>query len=272
MQERAGWLPGDVDLEKPSAARCYDYFLGGSYNFESDRELGRRVEQAVPNIRDTAYNNRSYLRRIVRFCLSQGIRQFIDIGSGLPTVGNVHEIAQQVDPQAPVVYVDHEPVAVTHSLHMLEGNEFASMVHADVIYTNDVLDAPETRRLIDFSQPVAVLMVALLHFISDDQGPKEIIKRFYERMAPGSLLAISHGASDVYPEIALPIVDLYRDSEPVSLRSREQVSELMSDFDMVEPGVVFVPEWRPETDEDRWPEPAKSILYAAAGRKMRSSA
>ncbi len=269
MAQRPSWLPKDVDLEKPSAARCYDYYLGGAHNFAVDRELANKVLQVVPNAREVAYNNRAFLRRVVRYCINQGIRQFLDIGSGIPTVGNVHEIAQKADPESRVVYVDNEPVAVAHSKTILDGNERATIVQADLLDVEDVLDAPETRRLLDFSEPVGLMMVALVHFVPDSARPREVIQRFHERLTPGSLLGFSHVTGDHYPEGVRGLVKLYENSSnPVTLRSKDEVTGLLSDFELVEPGVVYVPEWHPEADEDVWEEPERSIVYGAVGRKV----
>ncbi|QUH01549.1 SAM-dependent methyltransferase [Saccharopolyspora erythraea] len=269
MESRPNWLPKGVDLEVPSAARCYDYYLGGAHNFAVDRELARKVEAAVPNVRDFAQNNRAFLRRVVRHLLDKGVRQFLDIGSGIPTAGNVHEIAQQVDPGARVVYVDNEPVAVAHAETILDGNDNADVVHADAADISGVLDSPQVRRLLDFDQPVGVLMVALLHFVPDSRRPDEIIGAYHDRMAPGSYLGVSHASTDHHPESLRRIIDLYKNSSnPVVSRTRQEVADLMSRFELVEPGVVYVPAWHPDTDEDVWDEPERSIVYGALGRKI----
>src|SRR5919197_968071 len=159
MAERVSWVPDGVDTGKPSAARLYDYLLGGGHNFAADRALAEKFLQAQPNARTIARLNRSFLRRAVLFMMDNGIRQFLDLGSGIPTVGNVHEIAQQADPGTRVVYVDYEDVAVAHSDLMLEGNDEATMVQADLTRPSEVLDHPISRMLLDFSEPVGLLMV-----------------------------------------------------------------------------------------------------------------
>jgi len=151
------WAPKGVDVDKASAARLYDYFLGGSYNFEVDRELGRKLGEAAPGVYEFTRLNRSFLRRAVRYLCERGIDQFLDIGSGIPTAGNVHEIAQHAAPGSRVVYVDYEGVAVAHSKLLLAGNADAVVLQRDVTRPDDVLDAEETRSLIDFSRPVGVL-------------------------------------------------------------------------------------------------------------------
>lgn len=268
MQHRPSWVSEDVDLEKASAARCYDYYLGGAHNFAVDRELAQRVEAAVPRVRELAQDNRAFLRRAVRYCLERGIRQFLDLGSGIPTVGNVHEIAQDVDPDARVVYVDYEPVAVAHSRTILEDNDRVEVVQADMADVDGVLGSPEVSRTLDFTQPVAVMMVALFHFVADSQQPAKIVRSYYDRMAPGSYLGFSHVTAEHRPELLEGLVRLYEESSnPVVPRNHSQVMSLLGDFELVEPGLVYVPEWRPDSPEDRWDEPEESIVYGAVGVK-----
>ncbi|PRW65127.1 SAM-dependent methyltransferase [Actinopolyspora mortivallis] len=262
-------LPADVDLEKASAARCYDYYLGGSHNFEVDRELARKVESRVPHVKPLAQNNRAFLRRAVRYCLDRGIRQFLDLGSGIPTVGNVHEIAQERAPEARVLYVDNEPVAVAHSRTILEGNDRADALQADFDSVEEILASEQAGRLLDLSEPIAVMMVALVHFVPDSAGPRETIRAYHERMPSGSYLGFSHVTHEGYPEFTQSIIDLYADSSnPVVSRTHAEVAELLSDFELVEPGLVYVPEWRPDTEEDRWEDPARSLVYGAVGHKV----
>ena len=269
MEERPIWLPNGVDLETPSAARCYDYYLGGAHNFAVDRKLASKVEAVVPTVRELAQHNRAFLRRVVRHLLDLGVRQFLDIGSGIPTAGNVHEIAQRFDPTARVVYVDNEPVAVAHSETILEGNENADVVRADLADVSGVLDSPQVKGLLDFDQPVAVLMIALLHFVPESQRPEEILRAYRDRLSPGSYLGLSHASSDNHPELLESIIALYRESSnPVVSRTREEVVDLMSPFELVEPGVVYVPEWHPDSPEDVAADPSRSIVYGVLGRRI----
>lgn len=262
-------LPSDVDLQKASAARCYDYYLGGSHNFEVDRELARKVEGRVPHVKPLAQDNRAFLRRAVRYCLNQGIRQFLDIGSGIPTVGNVHEIAQELDPESRVLYVDNEPVAVAHSRTILEGNDRADVVQADLTEVDGILGSEQATRLLDLDRPIAVMMVALLHFVPDSADPAEIIRQYHDRMVPGSYLGFSHLTQDNYAEFTRSLVDLYVDSSnPLTARTHGEVGKLLEDFELVDPGLVYVPDWRPDTEEDRWQDPARSLVYGAVGRRV----
>lgn len=264
---QTSWVPNDVDLTRPSAARCYDFYLGGAHNFAADRELGQKAIDKVPDIKDIAVANRAFLRRAVRYCLDQGITQFLDIGSGIPTSGNVHEIAQATNPEARVVYVDNEPVAVAHSQSILEGNDKATIVRADLEDVDAVL-CQEALDVLDLDQPIAVMMVALFHFVPESAEPKRILRSYYERMAPGSYLALSHVTGDAYPEKIEELIGLYKAStNPLVGRSHSEVGELLTDFDIVDPGVVYVPEWHPESPEDVGSDPAQSIIYGTVGKK-----
>ncbi|RKT53004.1 SAM-dependent methyltransferase [Saccharothrix australiensis] len=261
----------DVDLSVPSAARAYDYFLDGAHNFAVDRAFADQVLDIAPSVPAVAKLNRSFLRRVVKFCLDQGIRQFLDLGSGIPTVGNVHEIAQQVDPASRVVYVDYEPVAYAHARQLLSGNPFATIVQADIRDPGTILDHPETRRLIDFSEPVALLMVGVLLFISDEDRPGELVGRYRELLAPGSFLAISHIASEeAGPELQAEVARLVgayaAADEHVYVRTRE---EILGWFDertsLVEPGLVCLPDWRPDNPSEA-SSPARLLGYGGVAR------
>jgi hypothetical protein len=260
------WAPATVDLERPNAARVYDYLLGGACNFEHDRQFAEKLLSTIPEARGVARRNRAFLRRAVRFCVAQGIRQFLDIGSGIPTVGNVHEIAQRDAPDCRVVYVDSEPVAVAHSTLMLEGNDRAGAAQANLLDVDGVLGAEPVRRLLDFDQPIAVLMAAVLHFVPDSAEPEAAIARYVDVMAPGSYLVLSHAAK-VDLQRSQEGWKLYNDtSTPGGGRTREQVAAFMAGMELVEPGVVWLSEWRPDSLDDA-ADPEQSIGYAAVGRK-----
>ncbi|MBW4718814.1 SAM-dependent methyltransferase [Saccharothrix obliqua] len=256
----------DVDLNVPSAARAYDYFLDGAHNFAVDRAFAQQVLHIAPSVPAVARLNRSFLRRVVKFCLEQGVRQFLDLGSGIPTVGNVHEIAQQIDPGSRVVYVDYEPVAYAHARQLLADNPNATIIHADIRRPTDILDHPDTRRLIDFSEPVALLMVGVLLFISDDDRPSELVAAYRERLAPGSFLAISHIASEeaapeLQDEVARLVSAYAAADEHVYVRTRQEVLDWFDDgVSLVEPGLVFLPDWRPDTPVEA-DSPARPLGY-----------
>lgn len=266
--DRPDWAPKDVDIAKASAARLYDFYLGGSYNFEVDRELGRKVASVAPGVYDFALLNRAFLRRAVRYLQRQGIDQFLDIGSGIPTAGNVHEVAQKTDPNARVVYVDNEPVAVAHSELLLEDNPNTAAIEADLRDPDVILNHEKTRQLLDFSRPIGLLTVAVYHFIPDSDSPLALLKRYREALPSGSFLALSHVTTDVMSEQIQQLIGLYRSSQnPVTARTRAEFTAMFEGFELVEPGVVFTPEWHPESAEDVGEHPEQSAVYAAVGRK-----
>ncbi len=262
------WVPTGVDAHRPNIARVYDYLLGGAHNFAIDRELAEKGLALLPNLRDAARFNRAFLGRAVRFCLDRGVRQFLDLGSGVPTVGNVHEVAQRIVPEARVVYVDNEPVAVAHSEMMLAGNDRAGVVGADVRDPDEVLGHSVTRELLDFDKPVGVLMVALLHSIVDADDPAGLVARFRDAVPAGSWLVLSHGTADRGSDRLRQYRELYQDSPtPVVHRTHAEVEALFAGWELVEPGVVFTPEWRPEADDEPIPDPERGFCYAGVAVK-----
>jgi S-adenosyl methyltransferase len=266
--DRPGWVAGDVDLEHPSIARVYDYYLGGSHNFAVDRRMARRAIELWPELPLIMQANRAFLRRAVRYLVRQGITQFLDIGSGIPTEGNVHEVAQAVSPEVRVVYVDLDPVAVAHSRAILSGNQRADIVQADLRDVGAILDDPRARRLIDPTQPIGVLMVAILHFVSDEADPAGIITQYRKMMAPGSYLAVTHASQVGRPDQIGPIIELYRRaSNPLTMRSRLEIEALLGGFDLVSPGLMFLPLWRPDSSVDIDDHPERFSGYAAVGRR-----
>jgi hypothetical protein len=196
---RPSWVPAEVDLSRPSAARVYDYYLGGSHNLEVDRRMAREAISLWPDLPEIMQTNRAFLRRSVRYLTGQGITQFLDVGSGIPTVGNVHEAARQADPRARVVYVDSDPLAVAHSRAILAGDEHPAVVHADVREPETILWDPTVRTTLDLDRPIAVLMVAVLHFVSDEHDPFGAVARVRDRLAPGSHLVLSHASAEGVP-------------------------------------------------------------------------
>ncbi|MBM7080052.1 MULTISPECIES: SAM-dependent methyltransferase [Micromonospora] len=249
--QRPNWAPDDIDIERPSVARMYDYYLGGSHNFAADRVAARAMVEAVPDAPLMAQANRAFLRRVVQHLVDSGIRQFLDIGSGIPTVGNVHEIAQRADPRARVVYVDVDPVAVAHSQEILAGNPAAAVVQEDLRRPEAILAHPEVTRLIDFSQPVAVMIVAVLHFIPHADHPEDILRTLRAALAPGSYLVLSQASDDTRGGAERTEAErVYRRTDnPLCIRSRAELTAFFDGFTIVDPGVVWVPQWRPETPE-----------------------
>jgi hypothetical protein len=248
---------GDLRTDRPTPARMYDYYLGGKDNFAVDREAAEQVLKAAPEVRTLARENRAFLRRAVRFLAAEaGIRQFIDVGTGLPTQGNVHEIAQAVDPATRVVYIDNDPIVRAHGRALLPGDGTTAFIEADMRDPGPILGHPDLRRLIRFDEPVAVLFMSVLHFIADEYDPKAIVAAFRDVSVSGSHLALSHITSpERNSEGASAAADVYksRATSPAVLRSPEEIQALFDGYDLVEPGLVFLPQWRPDggaTDTD----------------------
>jgi hypothetical protein len=255
-----------IDVSRPSVARMYDYYLGGKDNYRVDREAVDRVAEAMPNVRQLVQENRAFLRRTVRYMARQGIRQFIDIGSGLPTVGNTHEIAQEINPDARVVYVDNDPVVLAHGRALLAADDNTTVATADMHRPEEVLEHPKTRKLIDFDEPVGVLMIAMVHFLTTEERPA-VMGRLRDALAPGSHLSATHGTADgKSAEAAADIEAVYATTPtPVSFRSHEEVSRFFDGFDLVDPGLVTLDVWRPDP-QDPAPD-ATGWLYGGVGRK-----
>ncbi|GAB3457315.1 SAM-dependent methyltransferase [Actinophytocola sediminis] len=265
MAQQTNWVPTSVDLEKPSAARAYDYVLGGNHNFAVDREFVERMLAAQPEAKRFAFMNRAFMRRAVLFMANQGVRQFLDLGSGIPTVGNAHEIAQSVDPGAKVVYVDNEHVAVAHSQLILEDNENAAMVHADITKPLLVLQDQTTRELLDFGQPIGILAITIGHYILDEYDPRAVFATYRDAVVPGSYLAITHLTND-FLDMSKVTEGMKQSQNAVVTRDRDEVTELFGDFELVEPGLVTTSQWRPERESDT-AEAVNDGLYAGVARK-----
>jgi len=262
-----GSAPEGVETDKPSVARLYDFFLGGHHNYAADRELGRRILQVEPNARYIVTENREFLGRAVSYLTQVGIQQFIDLGSGIPTQENVHEIAQRGNSEARVIYVDNDAGVIAHSRHLLRGNPLVSIIKADLRNPAAVVTHPEVGRLIDFSQPVGLLMVTVLHFVPDHEDPYGIVARFAEALAPGSFLAISHATRDSSPDTATKVEELYKHAATSAhTRTAEEIGRFFTGFELVEPGLVYLPLWRYEGQEPDHPE--RAWFYAGVGRKI----
>ncbi|MEW2051645.1 SAM-dependent methyltransferase [Streptomyces sp. NPDC005476] len=257
--ERPAWAPRSIDISVPSVSRIYDHYLGGSHNFEVDREAARKAMAFMPGLPKISQANRAFMRRAVRYAADDGISQFLDIGSGIPTFGNVHEVAQAASPGARVVYVDHDPVAVAHSQAVLAGNADTGVVAADLRKPWEILRSPQVEQLLDLERPVALLLVAVLHFVEDADDPYAAVAELGAALAPGSLLVLTHASYEgipLPPERAEGALDVYKDiRNPLVMRSRDEIGRFFEGYDMVEPGLVPMPHWRPDTapeDEDPW--------------------
>jgi len=260
-----------IDTGVPNMARVYDFFLGGHHNFAADRALAAQALQGLPDVADAARLNRAFLRRAVLFMIDNGIRQFLDIGSGIPTVGNVHEIAQQADPDCRVVYVDKEPIAVEYSRILLRDNERATVVRADLRDPADLLGRPEIGQQLDFSRPIGLLTVSVWHFVSDADDPEGLMARYRAVLAPGSLLALTHVTRDGASRQTTKVIDHVRVATPdeIFLRDHGQVTNMFAGFELVTPGVVKAAAWRPAGPGDFSDAPdVNTVLYAGVGRVL----
>ncbi|WP_327419526.1 SAM-dependent methyltransferase [Streptomyces sp. NBC_01233] len=274
--ERPAWAPPGIDISVPSVSRIYDYYLGGSHNFEVDRQAARRAMEFMPGLPKVMQANRAFMRRAVRHAVAEGVTQFLDIGSGIPTFGNVHEVARAASPEARVVYVDHDPVAVAHSRAVLDGDDRTDIVAADLRKPKEILAAPEVGRLLDLERPVALLLVAVLHFLEDSDDPYAAVAGLRDALAPGSLLILTHASYEGIPlteEVAGGVVDVYRDiRNPLVMRTGEQIGDFFDGFELLEPGLVSMPDWRPdgpgsEAEGETPEDPYAFSGFGGVGRK-----
>jgi SAM-dependent methyltransferase len=269
MAGEPSWVPPGVDTQRANTARVYDYWLGGSHNFLADQDAGRAIAAVEPSMRAIARANRAFLGRAVRFLAAAGIRQFLDIGSGIPTQGNVHEIAQQADAGARVVYVDVDPVAIAHSRAILAGNENAMIIDADLRDPEKILTHDVSRRLIDFSGPAGLLLMVVLHFIADAEDPWRIVATLRDALAPGSYLVLGHATGEGRPEVAQATERVYNDrvATQLHLRPRAEILRFFDGFDLADPGLVYVPLWRPDSPADVPSDPRPFGCLVGVARK-----
>ncbi|MFD9905919.1 SAM-dependent methyltransferase [Streptomyces sp. NPDC059063] len=257
--ERSAWAPPGIDITMPSVARINDRYLGGAHNFEADRAAARRAMEFLPGLPKIAQANRAFMRRAVRFAADEGITQFLDIGCGMPSFGTVHETARGAYAEARVLYVDHDPVAVAHTRTVVDGDERAAVVYADLRKPRDILGSSEAKGLFDTERPVALLLVAILHFVEDAYDPYAAVGVLRDACAPGSVIALTHVSYEGIPvpeEQAEGAVGVYKDiRNPLIMRSRAEIARFFEGYDMVEPGLVPMPQWRADTElleEDPW--------------------
>jgi S-adenosyl methyltransferase len=265
-----GFSAAEIDTSKPHPARMYDAYLGGKDNYAADREAVRQILRTFPEVRGMARANRAFMQRAVRFLVGEaGIRQIIDIGTGIPTAGNVHEVAAEVADGVRVAYVDNDPIVHAHANALLTGSGSTSIVLADLRDPASILDDPRLRQLIDFGQPVGLLLVAIMHFITDADEPARIIATLREALPEGSYLVLSHGTTDFHPtDVSSQASSLYdHATAPLVLRGFQQVSSFFEGFRLVEPGLVQAPLWRPEGKPPRPRDLAKIGMYAGVGRR-----
>ncbi|MGH3564528.1 MAG: SAM-dependent methyltransferase [Pseudonocardia sp.] len=252
MVDGPSWASAEIDITRPNVARVYDFYLGGSHNFESDRTFAHTVLAVFPDLPRIVQENRAFLRRAVLYLCHQGVDQFLDLGSGIPTAENVHEVVHRANAAARVVYVDHDPVAVTHSRELLRDNDRAVAIAGDLREPRRILDDAVTYGHLDLDRPLAVLLVSVLHFVGGEDDPVELIAEYMDPAAPGSYLVLSHARSDGQRGAAeaQKIYNQSRSPNPMWMRSRSEIEGLFGDLPMIEPGVVPIPRWRPDPADD----------------------
>ncbi|MFG2500698.1 SAM-dependent methyltransferase [Streptomyces sp. NPDC048441] len=253
-----------IDTSKPHPARVYDYLLGGKDNYPVDQAAGDELVAAAPEARIGVRANRAFLERAVRFAVGSGIRQILDVGTGLPTSPNIHEIAQRVAPDVRVAYIDNDPIVKAHGDALLSSSGTTDIVLADLRSPQDILDHPDIRRLIDFNEPVALFLVAILHFVTDEEAPEHIVATLRDALPAGSLLVLSHATADFADREGAQAV-YSNATATLNLRTRAEIERFFDGFDLVEPGLAQAPFWRPEGTP---PEASREIgFYAGVARK-----
>jgi SAM-dependent methyltransferase len=264
------WSPPNLPLDKPSPARMYDYFLGGYHNFAVDRRAADAAISIYPDFPLVMQANRAFLRRAVKFLIAQNVRRFLDVGSGIPTVDNTHQVAQRAAPETRVVYIDNDPIAVAHSAALLRDEPNTTIIEADVTRYDQVLKQPIVKDLLGAGEPVGLLMVFLLHFVLDDQLAYDLVRNLIDALPSGSYVVISHGTDDDIPgDVREQLLRLYSGTtNPVRVRSRAEFARFFEGLALVEPGIVYVPRWRPEAVDDLLVDkPERAIGFAAVAHK-----
>ncbi|MEV5649929.1 SAM-dependent methyltransferase [Nocardia sp. NPDC052254] len=258
-----------TDSELPSSARIYDYALGGKDNYEVDRKALDKVMEAFPTVRIAARHNRQFMHRAVGVLAEAGVRQFLDIGTGIPTEPNLHQVAQIESPEARVVYVDNDPVVLAHARALLAGSSEGrtAFVAADLNEPESILAAPQLRETLDLASPVAVSLVAVLHFLSDAQDPAGVLKTLVDGLAPGSFVVASHITSDLDPEAMERAFEMYsRSAVDVQARTHAEFTTFFDGLELLDPGIVTVNRWRPAIEPPAWLD-AQVNCYGAVARK-----
>jgi hypothetical protein len=255
----------DIDASKPHIARIYDFWLGGRDNFAADRVAAKLAIAASPTVLPGVRANRRFLGRVVRYMAAAGIRQFLDIGTGIPTAGNTHLVAQSIDPRARVVYVDNDPIVLSHSMAMLKSTTMPPVyIHADARDTATILT--KAAGTLDLTEPVGVLLIAILHCIQSEDDPYQLVKDLMAAVPYGSFLAISHPAPDQETEASHAQDSLTQSiGQPITFRTRDEVTRFFDGLYLLEPGVVPVEQWRTDSDLDLDSPP--TAMWAALGKK-----
>ena len=252
MEPLPEWAPADTDLKTPSAARMYDYYLGGAHNFGVDRELARKVVELYPDAPALAQANRAFLHRAVRYLVAQGVRQFVDIGSGIPTEGNTHETAQQAAPDSRVLYVDHDPVAVAHSERLLGDVPGTAVLRGDLRRPKGILESRELADLIDLSQPVGLILMNVLGHLPDLDEAVSIVRELMDALPAGSYLVTADGTNVIDGPAFEEAIAIWNANAPLSyhLRRPDQLEVFLSGLELVPPGLVPCARWRPSPDDE----------------------
>ena len=271
--DRPGAPPVDLRTDRPHPARVYDYLLGGKDNFPADRAAAAQGMQANPNSRIPPRENRAFLRRAVRYLAAEaGISQFLDIGTGIPTSPNVHEVAQEVMPEARIVYVDNDPIVLVHARARLTSSPQGrtAYIDADLRDVDRILRSPQLLATLDLDQPVALLLIAIMHFVPDSDDPYGVARRLLDALPSGSYLALSHLTGDFDPEAWEGVAAVYRRSGVIMrVRSRPEIERFFDGLDLVDPGLLSLPHWRPDpaTGEADRPTDAQVSVYGGVARK-----
>ncbi|GAA0517219.1 hypothetical protein Ade02nite_84510 [Paractinoplanes deccanensis] len=263
----------ELHTDRPHPARVYDYLLGGKDNFAADREAAHRGLEANPDSRIPPRQNRLFLRRAVRFLAERGIDQFLDIGTGIPSAPNVHHVAQGIEPRSRIVYVDNDPIVLAHARALLTSDPRGrtDYLDADLRDVDSILGSAALRGTLDLGRPVGLLLIAILHFIGDDDGPDEIVRRLLAALPPGSYLALSHLTGDFRPEAWAQVAEVYRrQGVTMRVRSKPEIARFFTGLEMVDPGLQIVSQWRPELGEpteEPSPSDEQVSVYGAVARK-----
>ena len=258
----------DLDIDQPNTYRIYDYLLGGSFNFAADRAFAHELLARVPWAREVARHNRGFLARAIRYAVGRGVRQFLDLGSGIPTVSRTDQIAIAADPRCRVAYVDTNQLAIAHAEVLLDGHKQVATARADIRDVAGVLGHPAVSELVDLTQPVALLMGAVVHFFPDADDPARMIDGYRAAVPSGSLLAMSHATYDGVPPEVAAAAPMYRSAaEPMYDRSRPEITALFRGWHLIPPGVVFTGEWRPAHPDEILAEPNRSVFLAGVAVK-----
>jgi O-methyltransferase involved in polyketide biosynthesis len=241
--------PSGIDTSRPSIARVYDYLLRGKDHFAVDRAVGDKIKQAIPEVSLGVAAQRAVLRRAVRYLIVEaGIRQLVDIGSGLPTAGNVHEVAQEVHPDVRVVYTDHDPIVLAHARALLARDDRTAVIDADLLRPEELIGHPGLRQLIDLERPVGLLLCGILHHITDEENPAELVARLCAPLPSGSHVFIHHLVENGDPGVAAAQAALRQGMGRGRFRTRDEIERMFDGLELVEPGLVPVPEWQPDAD------------------------